>query len=162
MTKNNWLSPVQLLDSSLLGSSFQLNLDYGGSSPIVSMTVSVQIEHPENTDGLNLARCVFVFDGKWHEQDNAENIAFTASCSMGNVVSIPDAAFSGDISPEQKRRIADANAVSLVYGKIRSFIEDLTAQSPVGRQTIPAIDPYALLDSFENGADGHSGGEPSE
>ena len=41
-----------------------------------------------------------------------------------------------------------ANAVSIAYGKIRSIIENMTAESAVGRQTIPAIDPYALVSSL--------------
>lgn len=71
---------------------------------------------------------------------------------MGITVAIPDSAFEGDFPVDRINRIVNANAVSIVYGKIRSFIEDMTAQSSVGRQIIPAIEPYALLDSLEEKA----------
>jgi hypothetical protein len=64
-------------------------------------------------------------------------------------IGIPEDAFEEGLAEDRRIRIIDANALSLVYGKIRSFVEDLTSQSPVGRQTIPAIDPYALLQSLE-------------
>lgn len=39
----------------------------------------------------------------------------------------------------------EANAVSLLYAKIRSYVEYLTAMSSFGAYAIPTIDPYAFL-----------------
>ncbi|MDO4806028.1 MAG: hypothetical protein Q4A07_02145 [Coriobacteriales bacterium] len=54
-----------------------------------------------------------------------------------------------DRPEKRKAHVVDANAVSPVHGKIRSFIEDLTIQRPIRRQIMPAIEPYALLRSLE-------------
>lgn len=153
MTTSAWLSPVQIHDSALLGTSFAINSDYDSRTPVVTMTVSLQIEHPEKRGKLNLSKCVFGFMGVWHEPDDEDNVAFTIGCTMGLTASIPDDAFAGDFTAERINKTVDANAVSLVYAKIRSFIEDLTAQSPIGRQTIPAIEPYALLESLQEQVD---------
>ena len=149
MSDTAWFSPVQILDSALLGTSFTINAEYNGDAPVLTMTVTLQNERPDKQGEMNLGRCVFGFLGVWHEADNQENIAYTINCSMGITVAIPDNAFEDGCPEERKTCVVDANAVSLVYGKIRSFIEDLTVQSPVGRQTIPAIEPYALLRSLE-------------
>lgn len=153
MTASKWLSPVQLLNSTLLGTTFSVIDGYDAGTPVLTMTVSLQIEHPEKQEGLNLSRVVFGFHGDWHAPNDVKNVAFTIACSMGITVSIPDTAFAGDFPADRINRVVDANAVSLVYGKIRSFIEDLTAQSIIGKQTIPAIEPYALLDSLNENAD---------
>ncbi|MBR3160718.1 MAG: hypothetical protein IKG18_08405 [Atopobiaceae bacterium] len=150
MTSTPWLSPVRILDSSLLGTAFAINSDYNASTPILTVTVGLENEHPEKRDDLNVGRCVFAFSGVWHEPDNSENVAYTIDCTMGITIAIPDSAFEEGFSKERKIRALNGNAVSLVYGKIRSFIEDLTSQSPIGRQIIPAIEPYALIQSLED------------
>lgn len=162
MSDSAWFSPVQILDSALLGASFSMNAGYSADAPVLTMTVTLQTERPDKQGELNLGRCVFGFIGVWHEPDNQENSAYTINCSMGITVAIPDGAFEEGFSDERKARVVDANAVSLVYGKIRSFIEDLTVQSPVGRQTIPAIEPYALLRSLEEKQAEDRVGEPEE
>lgn len=149
MTSTPWLSPVRIVDSSLLGTAFEINSEYHADAPILTVTVGVENEHPEKQGELNIGRCVFTFLGVWHEPDNRENVAYTINCTMGITVAIPDSAFEEGLSADRRIRIVDGNAVSLVYGKIRSFIEDLTSQSPIGRQIIPAIEPYTLLQSLE-------------
>lgn len=162
MTEASWFSPVRILDSTLLGTSFACNPEYNAAAPVLTMTVSLQNEHPEKKEDLNLGRCVFEFIGVWHETDNQENVAYTINCSMGITVAIPDSAFEEGFPMERKAHIVEANAVSLVYGKIRSFIEDLTAQSPIGRQIIPAIEPYALLKSLEEKQAEENSNDPIE
>ena len=41
-----------------------------------------------------------------------------------------------------------ANTVSIAYGKIRAVVENITAESIVGKQTLPAIDPYGFVSSL--------------
>ena len=162
MTETPWFSPVRILDSALLGTSFAYNPEYSAAAPVLTMTVTLQNEHPEKQEDLNLGRCVFGFIGVWHENDNQDNVAYTINCSMGITVAIPDRAFEEGFPTERKTRIVEANAVSLVYGKIRSFIEDLTVQSPIGKQIIPAIEPYALLKSLEEKQAEENTNEPIE
>lgn len=148
MIKGAWLSPVQLLDSALLKVNFDVKTEYSADTPVLSMTVSLQTEHLEKREGLFISRCVFEFSGTWHEPGEVNNIAFIIACSMGITVAIPESSFDADYPKDRINRVVDANAVSLVYGKIRSFIENMTSQSVVGRQIIPAIEPYALLESL--------------
>ena len=160
MTRGAWLSPVRLVNSTLLGTTVHIATEYDGGTPIVTMSLSLQTEHLEKRGVMNVYRCVFGFNGVWHEPDNIDNVAFTITCSMGITVAIPDSAFESDFPAERINRVVDASAVSLVYGKVRCFIEDMTAQSSVGRQVIPAIDPYALLDSLEEKASTEGKTEP--
>ena len=162
MSDTAWFSPVQIIDSALLGTSFTIVPGYSAEAPVLTMTVTLQNERPDKQNDLNLGRCVFGFIGVWHEADNQENVAYTINCSMGITVAIPDSAFEEGFPEERKTRVVEANAISLVYGKIRSFIEDLTAQSPIGRQIIPAIEPYALLRSLEEKQDENTADEPIE
>jgi len=149
MNEYTWFSPVKILDSALLETSLKIEAGYSADMPVLNMTVTLQKEYLAKQGELNLERCVFGFTGIWHEPDHQENVAYTISCSMGITIAIPDSAFEKDFPEERKARVIDANAVSLVYGKIRSFIEDLTVQSPIGKQIIPAIEPYALLSLFD-------------
>ena len=59
------------------------------------------------------------------------------------VVAIPKTAFE-TIEKEEKDYFIAANAVSIAYGKIRAVIENITAESIVGKQTILTIDPYTF------------------
>lgn len=162
MNDTAWFSPVQILDSALLGASFTFNAEYSADTPVLTMTVTLQNEQPKKQGDLNIGRCVFSFVGVWHEPDNQLNVAYTINCTMGITVAIPDDAFGEGLSEDHKAHVVDANAVSLIYGKIRSFIEDLTVQSPIGKQIIPAIEPYALLKSLEEKQAEERVYEPSE
>lgn len=44
------------------------------------------------------------------------------------------------------------NAISLFYSSARSYVEMITAQSSIGRFTIPAIDPNAYVRSLDSEA----------
>lgn len=56
------------------------------------------------------------------------------------------------VDAAQAQRMADqtevtlrANVVSLLYGQIRTYLEMVTGMSPMGKFTLPTIDPYAYL-----------------
>ena len=54
-----------------------------------------------------------------------------------------------ETSFEELDRHLSANVVSMLYGVARTYLELLTSMSPVQRLTLPAIDPYAVVDSQE-------------
>ena len=60
-------------------------------------------------------------------------------------IAIPLKAIEG-LPEDRCLEYARANGISIAYGKIRSIIESITAESLVGKQTLPPIDPYALLE----------------
>lgn len=53
-------------------------------------------------------------------------------------------------SSEECQLHLSANAVSLAYEKIRSVIEMVTAESPVGKQILPTIAPYNFLEALKS------------
>lgn len=44
-----------------------------------------------------------------------------------------------------KRTLA-ANTISYIWSKLRTVVEQLSSQSPVGTPSLPAIDPLSLLE----------------
>lgn len=148
MTKDEWLSPVRILNTELLGTRLEIIRNSDVASPTLSVSVSLRTEHLEKTEGVYAAKCIFEFGGVWHDPEDADIVAYRIECAMGITIAIPDSAFEEGFPVDKIWRFVDANAVSLVYGKIRSFIEDMTAQSSIGKQTIPAIEPIALLSAL--------------
>lgn len=75
--------------------------------------------------------------------DERTSEAMHASVSMRGAVSVP-------LDVQASRSDLEAylllNAISLFYSSARSYIDALSSQSPMGRFTIPAIDPKKYLD----------------
>ena len=144
----NWLSPVQIWNTSILGTSVEINGEYIGATPTVTLNVNTNIENPRMEDGLELCKCVLGVRCLWHEPENADNYAYNATCTLGIAIGIPIDSFGEDVSLDDKNRVLELNALSIGYGKIRSFIEEITSQSSAGRLVIPAIEPFSLLESI--------------
>ena len=121
MSRNNVLSPVKILDSKVLGVEFK--------------TIDEETEKSEPEDLLST---------KYGRGSNVP-IHFVVSAKVGVTIAIPLKAI-GDLSEARCLEYARANGISIAYGKIRSIIESITAESLVGKQTLPPIDPYALLE----------------
>ena len=51
-----------------------------------------------------------------------------------------------NMKAEHAERWLEANAVSLLYDKVRAYVEYVSAMSPFGAHSLPTIDPYAFLD----------------
>ena len=147
MSGGNWLSPVQIADSKVLGLNLTVADDFEGGVPRLSLTMNSSLEHPTVIDGKCACKCVLEAIGNWTVGEKDAKPAFSASCKLGIVITVSEAAL--EPLPENERdTFVAANTVSIAYGKIRSAIESITAESVVGRQTIPAIDPYAFVDSL--------------
>lgn len=148
MTQTNWLSPVQLLDTKVLGLSLNIEEGFAGGETHFFLTMNSNLGLPEVHDGALTSKCVLEATGNWLQSANADaDPAFTASCKLGITVAIPEAALES-IPEEDRKDFILANSVSIAYGKIRAVIESITSESPVGRQTLPTIDPYALVKSM--------------
>lgn len=147
MSNGNWLSPVQIADSKVLGLNLSVADGFKGGETHFSLTMNSSLSAPTIVEGNYACKCVLEAVGNWTVDEEDTKPAFSASCKLGIVIAVPEAAL--EPVPESERdTFVVANAVSIAYGKIRSIIENMTAESVVGRQTIPAIDPYAFVDSL--------------
>lgn len=148
MSEVTWVSPVSILDSKILGVTFKMNEEAELSHARRSLTMSASIDAPSVTEGRLVGKCVLGASGDWFSGDEGGPPVFVASCEVGIVVAV-DLEVVAELNDYEKAKYVSANALSLAYGKIRACIETITAESPVGRQTLPAIDPYALLESLQ-------------
>ena len=83
-----------------------------------------------------------------HPDDDEPREAMHVNLSMGGTVSTP---MDADVSRDGLETYLLFNGISLFYSSARSYIEMLTAQSPMGRFTIPPIDPKKYLDMARSG-----------
>lgn len=106
----------------------------------------------ESVEDMFICKCILECIGDWTcgKKESAESI-FSASYKLSVVVAIPKTAFE-TIEKEEKDYFITGNAVSIAYGKIRAVIENITAESIVGKQIIPTIDPYTFSISAKNAA----------
>ena len=79
---------------------------------------------------------------------NGEEVAseaMRANLTMRGIISVTDKVKA---EVEEVKESLLLNGVSLFYSAARSYIEFLTSMSPMGRFTIPAINPKAYVDSL--------------
>lgn len=148
MSETTWVSPVSILDSKILSVTFKTNEEAELSRARRSLTMSASIDAPSVSEGRLVCKCVLGASGDWFYGDESETPAFVVSCEVGIAVAVSPEVVA-ELNDDEKAEYVSANALSLAYGKIRACIEMITAESPVGRQTLPAIDPYALLESLQ-------------
>lgn len=148
MMSGNWFSPVQIENSSVLAAGFKVEPVPTGCKTQVSMNVSAWFDHHDAGEESYMCDCILHVLSALKSQDGDSEF-FSTECKLGMTISCPMGYFPEDSPIEERKLFLEANVVSLAYGKIRSFIENMTAESEIGRQTIPAIDPYALIESLK-------------
>lgn len=146
MSRNNVLSPVKILDSKVLGVEFKTineETEKSGPEDLLATKYGRGRSFIEN----ECLRCEVILEAALDRVRKKSNVPihFVASAKVGVTIAIPLEAI-GDLSEAKCLEYARANGISIAYGKIRSIIESITAESLVGKQTIPPIDPYMLLE----------------
>lgn len=146
MSRNNVLSPVKILDSKVLGVEFKTineETEKSGPEDLLATKYGRGRSFIEN----ECLRCEVILEAALDRVRKKSNVPihFVASAKVGVTIAIPLEAIS-DLSEAKCLEYARANGISIAYGKIRSIIESITAESLVGKQTIPPIDPYMLLE----------------
>ena len=146
MSRNNVLSPVKILDSKVLGVEFKTineETEKSGPEDLLATKYGRGRSFIEN----ECLRCEVILEAALDRVRKKSNVPihFVASAKVGVTIAIPLEAI-GDLSEARCLEYARANGISIAYGKIRSIIESITAESLVGKQTIPPIDPYMLLE----------------
>lgn len=146
MSRNNVLSPVKILDSKVLGVEFKtINEETEKSEP--EDLLATKYGRGRSFIENECLRCEVILEAALDRVRKKSNVPihFVASAKVGVTIAIPLEAI-GDLSEARCLEYARANGISIAYGKIRSIIESITAESLVGKQTIPPIDPYMLLE----------------
>lgn len=147
MSAGNWLSPVEIVDSKVLGLGLSVADGFSGGETYLSLTMNSSFASPKFSDGNRLCKCVLEAVGNWSVDEEGCEPAFSASCKLGMVVAIPEASLPA-MQESEKEAFVMANTVSIAYGKTRAVVENITAESVVGKQTLPAIDPYGFVASL--------------
>ncbi|WP_302936499.1 hypothetical protein [uncultured Senegalimassilia sp.] len=147
MSLNNWISPVEIVDSKVLGLNLTMADGFSGGETFLSITMNSSFAPPKLADGNRACKCVLEAVGNWSIDEGGLEPAFSASCKLGIVVSIPEASLS-NVQESEREAFVMANTVSIAYGKIRAVVESITAESAMGKQTLPAIDPYGFVASL--------------
>lgn len=147
MSSKNALSPVKIIDSKVLGVEFKMldeEADKEGHENLLVTKYARGRTFIEN----NCLRCEGILEAilKHANKEKDEPIYFTASAKVGITIAIPLKSLE-NLSEEEGITYARGNGISIAYGKIRSIIESITAESLVGKQTLPPISPYALLEN---------------
>lgn len=146
MSVDNWLAPVQLVESSILGLNLTVNQEFQGDASGVKFTLNTSFEEVEEQDEFFMCRGVIEGVQTVSDSVDADMQLFTVSCSVGIKVGIPKSLIPEETPREELKQLLEANSLSLGYGKVRSIIESITAESVIGRVTIPAINPQAYME----------------
>ena len=145
MSRNNVLSPVKILDSKVLGVEFKTineETEKSGPEDLLATKYGRGRSFIEN----ECLRCEVILEAALDRVRKKSNVPIHfVAAKVGVTIAIPLEAI-GDLSEAKCLEYARANGISIAYGKIRSIIESITAESLVGKQTIPPIDPYMLLE----------------
>lgn len=148
MSELQWISPVTIIDSTLLGISFDIDDEYSNEGVDLSFTINFSSGEFEELDNAFACRYIFEDILTWTIKETG-NKAYSASCKVGFYISVPNDSLK-EFSESEKKQYLSANAVSLAYGKIRSTIENITAETPIGKQVLPTIAPYDFLASLKS------------
>lgn len=140
------ISDVSFLDAQVVQSSMAVNREQPGEGAEVIAELAVGM-HPEDLvsdKGVWTKRVSLTISVVAHDDgpEGAERVRALVILDGG-------ASISCDAIPEmaQADRYLATNAVSMLYATGRTYIEMLASMTPIQRFTLPAIDPYKVVDS---------------
>lgn len=147
MSAPQWISPIQVTKLAILNIAFDTKDSY--KSKEIDFNLALNIGKGTPVINESEYRCNYILEVVpfWFDPKTKDE-AFSARCKIGIEVSSPIEILK-DFDEEHRDRFIAANAVSLAYGKIRAILESITAESPVGRQSIPTVNPYEVVESME-------------
>lgn len=164
------ISPISYSVTKLLDISFEINPTFVASRDDLSagvrneMSVAHEARHKRDAKKV-ICKCIMEADIDIRQSDDSDvevkDVA-TFSCTMSAQGSSPIDLYDDESLSE---KVLEANLITLIWGKMRSFLELLSVDSFIGRRiSLPALDPYALIEKDKeddaNPEDGELG--PSE
>lgn len=147
MNENSgFLSPIQLFGPYINSSTFHVTPE----NPTGELVLDVSLDIPhdpklQHEDGLYSLRHEMSLVFTLTEKEGKPIERMRAELAMGGAVAVAD---NLALEAEEVLAALQLNAVSLFYAAARSHIEMLSSQSPMGRFTVPPIDPQAYINSI--------------
>lgn len=140
------LSPIQFSDSQLLHFSFDVRPSLGihneERQPEKESELNTSISHHYFNQNGRIV-CNLAFSLRWDVRlkDDPSKILANIECTMGV------AAHCSENAADDRKMIEAAlftNAIAFIWARIRVYIENVSSESPVGKMTLPAIDPNSF------------------
>ena len=151
--RNSFLSPIVLNGPYFDESSIVVYQSDSASAGPVSCSVGLDIPenlaltHEGNAYVLNHAMKIDITIQQDGDDSDSKVDLMRVVLTATGAVSVADSIGLEEGEIFEALRL---NAVSLFYSSARSYVEMITAQSSIGRFTIPAIDPNAYVRSLES------------
>lgn len=136
----SWLYPLKITDTRLDRVSFNV-LDRARDDDAPTIRISVGDRY-EDGDRCSCDLMLYVEYECAHEGRPC-----VIDCDWFIAVEGMRGPYMDALTDEEKKRVVEANTISLAYGEVRAFVEEMTSRTAVGRITLPCIGPYQLLDS---------------
>lgn len=139
------LSPIGLGSFSIL--SFAIGFDDAAYKPEaaadrnVTVGFNVDLRQQKFENGLNRCLCILSLECDVFEADDEGDARVHLGTIKVKFSGVASGKFPPDEPEETVRDTLEANAVSFLYGKARTYIELLTASCPGGVISLPAIMP---------------------
>lgn len=146
-----WISPIRIINEKLLGCEFKLDPLEDRTKDDLELGVQFNTEH-ELIEENHVCRIVLQVRVQG-ESEETSPCAFSVFCSLGMTICINAACFE-DESQDEIKECMDANALSLCFGKARSFLQEVASRSQLGPIVVPAINPFALVQAVKESDDG--------
>lgn len=146
------LSPIQFTSSGLSNIALRLDdvpedIEFYKESGRINQPVNITRRYrigEEDEKLLCQAQIVLKMNYVTIGEDGTESEPFARfECAMEASAVAP----SDSDDAELAEKVLVANTLSYIWGKIRNWYEIIVACTELGQLTLPAIDPYALLDA---------------
>lgn len=152
------VSSIEFKESRLINLSFDASpsLESFDSVPDMSKaTYNIDVNRGyafREESGSLLCDCTIRMKWKIYVGGEGESdppLAAKAECGMVAMSGAPSIAREPIEDAQLARDVLVANTISFIWGKMRDWIELVSLSSPLGKLSLPAIDPYALVSKDE-------------
>ena len=153
--QNSFISPIVLTGPYFDESSIVVCRSASASSGSISCSVGLNIpenlalSHEGSAYVLNHAMKIDITIQQDSDDSGSKADLMRIALTATGAVSVADSIGLDEGEIFEALRL---NAISLFYSSARSYVEMITAQSSIGRFTIPAIDPNAYVRSLDSEA----------
>ena len=144
----NFTSPVRIINTAVLGASFSIDDEAEEIGDFAALTISCTITDPDpNIPAPNCKRILDI-TCEWYENQESHRKTCEANCKLGIVVAY-EQALGYHLVQSEIDDYLNTQAIEIAYSKIRTYIEAMTAESPIGKFTLPVIDAGEYVRSIE-------------
>ena len=145
---SNFFSPIKLLYCHVMESHVRVSEEGPEGDREARLTLETgdpMMERAENGD--TVLRSELTVDLSLRSRDTDEELFAVHVRAQG---AVGTEGRQAELLGDQTELTLRANLISLLYGEMRTYVEVLTGMSPMGRFTLPTIDPYAYLGTISS------------